>query len=395
MSKEKGKKSIVKKHLNKKLKKKILAFLGISNAMIIIVGLFTFSLVAIIIANEMNKENVEMGDIGALGVPAEYVEYFNEASKIFHVPNWVLAAVAKQESGFNPNTEYGGAYGIMQIQKYDSSTGKDLWNYLINLGLGNVYKEIGYKFSNSEEMWSLYLKEPRVQIIAGAYEVRYYFNYLLYKKGKTNRLDYNSTENMNLIDWKADENNEEFKEILRRTFACYNGGPFYGMNINLDDAKYDYPNKVFKYAIEFRNFGIEENSNEIIEKAIKAGEKWMGRPYKWGGGRTQYDVDNGIFDCSSFIHYMYDSAGLKLGARESVVTDSLVKMGRAVNANDIKRGDLVFFDTYKKNGHVGVYLGSGEFIHCGTSSGVTISNMNSSYYKKVFNGVVRRVVNEK
>ena len=92
---------------------------------------------------------------------------------------------------------------------------------------------------------------------------------------------------------------------------------------------------------------------------------------------------------------MYDSAGLKLGARESVVTDSLVKMGRAVNANDIKRGDLVFFDTYKKNGHVGVYLGSGEFIHCGTSSGVTISNMNSSYYKKVFNGVVRRVVNEK
>ena len=149
MSKEKGKKSIVKKHLNKKLKKKILAFFGISNAMIIIVGLFTFSLVAIIIANEMNKENVEMGDIGALGVPAEYVEYFNEASKIFHVPNWVLAAVAKQESGFNPNTEYGGAYGIMQIQKYDSSTGKDLWNYLINLGLGNVYKEIGYKFSNS------------------------------------------------------------------------------------------------------------------------------------------------------------------------------------------------------------------------------------------------------
>ena len=60
MSKEKGKKSIVKKHLNKKLKKKILAFFGISNAMIIIVGLFTFSLVAIIIANEMNKENIEM-----------------------------------------------------------------------------------------------------------------------------------------------------------------------------------------------------------------------------------------------------------------------------------------------------------------------------------------------
>ncbi|WP_373206027.1 C40 family peptidase [Clostridium tertium] len=395
MSKENKKNSIVKKLIKKKLKKKILAFIGISNSLLLGIGLFLFSILVIVISNEMNNEAGNNSDIGAGGVPTEYVEYFNEASKLINIPNWVLSAVAKQESNFNSNASYGGAYGIMQIQKNDISTGNDLWKYIMDLGLGDIYRQIGYEFSSSDDMWNLYLKEPRVQIIAGSYYIRYYANYVLYRKGKTENLNYNSSDNMDLIDWKADENNSDFKEILRRIFACYNGGPYYGMNVNLDNAQNDYPNKVFKYAMEFRDKGIVSNSNEVIEKAVEAGKKWLGRPYVWGGGRTQYDVDNGIFDCSSFIHYMYASAGVQLGSRESVVTFSLVNMGKEVSSSEMQRGDLVFFDTYTINGHVGFYLGNGEFIHCATTSGVTISNINSPYYKETFNGRVRRVVNEK
>lgn len=54
-------------------------------------------------------------------------------------------------------------------------------------------------------------------------------------------------------------------------------------------------------------------------------------------------------------------------------------------------GDLVFFDTYKKNGHVGIYVGNGKFIGSQSSTGVAIADMSSGYYKKHFNGVVRRV----
>lgn len=395
MSKENKKNSIVKKLIKKKLKKKILAFIGISNSLLLGIGLFLFSILVIFISNEMNNEVGNNSDIGAGGVPTEYVEYFNEASKLINIPNWVLSAVAKQESNFNPNASYGGAYGMMQIQKNDISTGNDLWKYIMDLGLGDIYRQIGYEFSSSDDMWNLYLKEPRVQIIAGSYYIRYYANYVLYRKGKTENLNYNSSDNMNLIYWKADENNSEFKEILRRIFACYNGGAYYGMNVELDNAQHDYPNKVFKYAMEFRDKGIVSNSNEVIEKAVEAGKKWLGSPYVWGGGRTQYDVDNGIFDCSSFIHYMYASAGVQLGSRESVVTFSLVNMGKEVSSSEMQRGDLVFFDTYTINGHVGFYLGNGEFIHCATTSGVTISNINSPYYKETFNGRVRRIVNEK
>ena len=110
-----------------------------------------------------------------------------------------------------------------------------------------------------------------------------------------------------------------------------------------------------------------------------------------GCGRTQADVDAGRFDCSSFVHYCFAEGGIQLGKRESVVTDSLVVMGEKININEIKRGDLIFFDTYKTNGHVGIWLGDNKFLHDGTSTGVTISEFKG-YYVDKFNGVIRRVV---
>ncbi|MCR1952910.1 C40 family peptidase [Clostridium sp. DSM 100503] len=343
--------------------------------------------------------NSSQGNISDLSgeVPSEYIQYYNEASEIFNIPNWVLSAVSKQESNFNPNASYAGAYGIMQIQKIDFS-GLDLWASHINGGLGAEYKKLGYEFSSSDEMWNIYLKEPRVQILAGAYILRYYANYVLYSKGYVNKLDYNNNENMSLINWNSNENDVEFREILRRIFACYNGGPSYGMSVDLDNAQHDYPNKVFKYAMEFRDGGLIGSGtpldNETIEKAIQAGMKWVGKsPYVWGGGRTEADVLAGRFDCSSFIHYMYASAGIQLGDRASVVTFSLVNIGERIAPKDMKRGDIIFFDTYTINGHVGVYLGEGKFIHDGTTNGVEITDMNLPYWQKTFNGKVRRVVN--
>lgn len=330
-------------------------------------------------------------------VPSEYIEYYNEASEIFNIPNWVLAAVSKQESNFNPNTSYGGAFGIMQIQKIDPSTGKDLWKYLIDMGLGEIYLANGYSFNDSEEMWNIFLTDPKAQIFAGAYEIRYYTNYVLYMKDYVNKLEYNNNENMNLINWNSNENYKEFREILRRIFACYNGGPSYGMNVDLDNAQHDYPNKVFKYAMEFRDGGLTGSGtpidNETIEKAIEAGMKWVGKsPYVWGGGRTQADVDAGRFDCSSFVHYCYAEAGIQLGDRASVVTFSLVNMGQKIDPKDMQRGDLIFFDTYTINGHIAIYLGDNKFLHDGTSTGVTVSEL-TGYYKEKFNGNVRRIVN--
>ena len=380
----------------KKLLKSSIKIILSFNIVTIITLLLITATISIIINQNSISSNGSGGmitDIGVAGVPQEYVNYFNEASTIFNIPNWCLAAVAKQESNFNPNTSYGGAYGIMQIQKVDPSSGKDLWKYLIDMGLGEIYLANGYTFNDSEEMWNIFLNDPRAQIFAGAYEIRYYGNYVLYKQSKVPKLNYNNNENMDLVKWNSDENDSDFRETLRRIFACYNGGPSYGMKVDLDNAQFNYPNKVFQYAMEFRNAGLEQSSNRIIETAIEAGMKWVGKsPYVWGGGRTEADVIAGRFDCSSFVHYCYASAGIQLGDRASVVTFSLVNMGQKVDASEMRRGDLIFFDTYTVDGHIGIYLGDNKFLHDGTSTGVTVSEL-SGYYKDKFNGKVRRIVN--
>ena len=380
----------------KKLLKNSIKIILSFNIVTIITLLLMTATISIII-NQNSISNTGSGgmitDIGVAGVPQEYVSYFNEASTIFNIPNWCLAAVAKQESNFNPNTSYGGAYGIMQIQKIDPSSGKDLWKYLIDMGLGEIYLANGYTFNDSEEMWNIFLNDPRAQIFAGAYEIRYYGNYVLYKQNKVPKLNYNNNENMDLVKWNSDENDSDFRETLRRIFACYNGGPSYGMKVDLDNAQFNYPNKVFQYAMEFRNAGLNQSSNQIIETVIEAGMKWVGKsPYVWGGGRTEADVIAGRFDCSSFVHYCYASAGIQLGDRASVVTFSLVNMGQKVDASEMRRGDLIFFDTYTVDGHIGIYFGDNKFLHDGTSTGVTVSEL-SGYYKDKFNGKVRRIVN--
>ena len=380
----------------KKLLKNSIKIILSFNIVTIITLLLMTATISIII-NQNSISNTGSGgmitDIGVAGVPQEYVSYFNEASTIFNIPNWCLAAVAKQESNFNPNTSYGGAYGIMQIQKVDPSSGKDLWKYLIDMGLGEIYLANGYTFNDSEEMWNIFLNDPRAQIFAGAYEIRYYGNYVLYKQNKVPKLNYNNNENMDLVKWNSDENDSDFRETLRRIFACYNGGPSYGMKVDLDNAQFNYPNKVFQYAMEFRNAGLNQSSNQIIETVIEAGMKWVGKsPYVWGGGRTEADVIAGRFDCSSFVYYCYASAGIQLGDRASVVTFSLVKKKKKVDASEMRRGDLIFFDTYTVDGHIGIYLGDNKFLHDGTSTGVTVSEL-SGYYKEKFNGKVRRIVN--
>lgn len=109
----------------------------------------------------------------------------------------------------------------------------------------------------------------------------------------------------------------------------------------------------------------------------------------WGAGRNAKDQKKGWFDCSGFVMYAYNQAGIDVG--KSGNTDTLVKKGKKVSYKNIQVGDMVFFDTYKKNGHVGIYIGNGKFIGAQTTTGVGIVDMTKGYYKDKFKGVVRRV----
>ncbi|WP_268822013.1 C40 family peptidase [Paenibacillus tarimensis] len=103
-------------------------------------------------------------------------------------------------------------------------------------------------------------------------------------------------------------------------------------------------------------------------------------------GRVSYDFgtrnpDRLIFDCSSFTQFIYGKAGvdLKWGTKDQK------RQGFAVSKKNLRKGDLVFFDT-NNNGsinHVGIYMGGGKFIHNAPSvDGIAINEINSGWWSK-------------
>lgn len=130
------------------------------------------------------------------------------------------------------------------------------------------------------------------------------------------------------------------------------------------------------------------NPNGTVQDLISAGYKYIGNSvYVFGGGRSASDIANGRFDCSGFVAWAFSTVGVNVGAS----TDALKNTGTRVPTSQMQPGDMVFFDTYKKDGHVGIYVGNGKFIGSQSSTGVAIANMSSGYWADKFNGRVMRV----
>lgn len=134
------------------------------------------------------------------------------------------------------------------------------------------------------------------------------------------------------------------------------------------------------------------NNVATISELSEVGKNLIGRSiYRFGGGRTKVDIEKGIFDCSSFVHWAFKQVGVNIGPLDSTNTEVLKNMGTQVSPKDMRKGDLIFFDTYKKDGHIGIVIDNNTFIGCQTNKGVAIEKLNDAYWKKTFTGHVRRL----
>ena len=97
--------------------------------------------------------------------------------------------------------------------------------------------------------------------------------------------------------------------------------------------------------------------------------QYLGVPYKWGGASPETG-----FDCSGLTMYVFAQVGVSLPHYAA----AQYRLGYAVSKDQLQPGDLVFF---RALGHMGMYIGGGNFIHAPrTGDVVKISSLAESYY---------------
>ncbi len=137
---------------------------------------------------------------------------------------------------------------------------------------------------------------------------------------------------------------------------------------------------------QMANAGINYQSQKV-ESLLKLAFSFRGTPYVSGASRP------GAFDCSGFTSYVFAQFGYNLDR----TSRGQVNNGRSVSRNELKPGDLVFFNGRARGsriGHVGIVTeanngnGTFKFIHA-ASRGVRESHSSESYYMVRYMGACR------
>ncbi len=149
---------------------------------------------------------------------------------------------------------------------------------------------------------------------------------------------------------------------------------------------------VEEHPVDVKEFIDENKPNDITPQKLSDREKvmleivkYLNTPYQYGGNSSK-----GI-DCSAFTQNVFSkSLNYKL---PRTANQQYYSCNNFQNSDTLKFGDLVFFNTTKNSypGHVGIFIGENLFAHASFSKGVTISSLESSYFKTRFVGAVRAI----
>lgn len=171
-------------------------------------------------------------------------------------------------------------------------------------------------------------------------------------------------------------------------------------------ALYNDPNEELKRLLDYKetykcailepieriDAAIESGNEEEIRELLDYAATFKGTRYRRGASSPKG------FDCSGFTSYVFAKFGYKLNR----TSGSQINNGEIVEKDNLKPGDLVFFNgrkVGKRIGHVGIVTevdsvdGTFQFIHASNSKGVTVSNSEETYYKKRYVSACRPTKN--
>ncbi len=156
---------------------------------------------------------------------------------------------------------------------------------------------------------------------------------------------------------------------------------------NLDTISLEKDKAEKRKTFSFRDIFVskKDKNADKCQRITSVAKTKLGHKYVWGASGNK-----NTYDCSSFTKYVYKNVGVTI-PRTSI---NQSKFGKYVKRNELKKGDLIFFDTSKRRkgyvNHVGIYLGDNKFIHASSAKKkVVITSLDKKFYSNRYKGARR------
>jgi gamma-D-glutamyl-L-lysine dipeptidyl-peptidase len=115
-----------------------------------------------------------------------------------------------------------------------------------------------------------------------------------------------------------------------------------------------------------------------VNEVLTLAESLIGVPYSWGGN-TVYG-----FDAAGLVQMLYQQMGISLP--RDIADQADMPQMRSKSVSELERGDFLFFSLADDGqiDHVGIYLGSGQFLHASsknTPPSVQVASIKTPYWQ--------------
>ena len=229
----------------------------------------------------------------------------------------------------------------------------------------------------------------RIQKGDTLYSIAHKHQTTIYKIRKANELEKNAVLKIGSV-LKVPQNKKSLRYTSTRKKASSTKLAASLSNSNLDtiSLKKSETKKTSTFAFKDIFTSKSKSKNVVPDKCQRitsVAKTKLGNRYVWGATGKR-----NTFDCSGFTKFVYKKNGIDI-PRTSI---NQSKYGKFVKRDELRKGDLVFFDTSKRRrgyvNHVGIYIGDNKFIHASSAKKkVVITSLNKKFYSNRYKGARR------
>ncbi len=125
--------------------------------------------------------------------------------------------------------------------------------------------------------------------------------------------------------------------------------------------------------------GGSVGSGATADRFVEVALSKLGSPYRTGAKGPN------SFDCSGFVYWCLNQAGVKQGYMTSKTWRSVTKYQKISDIDDCKKGDVLVFRMSSSSGHVGIVINGSEMVDASSGKGEVVRrDYKTPYWRNVF-----------